>query len=55
MALDLARDYFNEIECGITSYYLEQKKIVDAQFLKVSEDQTMCYNEQPVGCQSFIK
>ena len=50
MALDLARDYFNEIECGITSYYLEQKNIVDAQFLKVSEDQTTCYNEQPVGC-----
>ena len=40
MALDLARDYFNE--CGITSYYLEQKKIVDAQFLKVSEDKTTC-------------
>ena len=40
MALDYARDYFNS--CGITSYYLEQTKIVDAQFLKVSEDQMTC-------------
>lgn len=40
MALEYAKDYFNS--CGVTSYYLEQQKIVDAQFLSVSEDNGTC-------------
>ena len=40
MALTYARDYFDQ--CGITSYYLNQSKILDAQFLSISEDETMC-------------
>ena len=40
MALTYARDYFDQ--CGITSYYLNQSKILDAQFLSISEDGTMC-------------
>ena len=34
MALKYAKDYFNSY--GVTSYYLEQEKIVDAQFLSIS-------------------
>ena len=40
MALKYAKDYFNS--CGVTSYYLEQEKIVDAQFLSISEDRRTC-------------
>jgi len=40
MALEYAKDYFNS--CGLTSYHLEQKKIVDAHFLSVSEDKSTC-------------
>ena len=40
MALKYAKDYFNI--CGVTSYYLEQEKIVDAQFLSKSEDRRTC-------------
>ena len=39
-ALEYAKDYFNS--CGLTSYHLEQNKIVDAQFLSYSEDKSMC-------------
>ena len=40
MALTYAKEYFDS--CGITSYYLNQGKIMDAQFLSISEDKTMC-------------
>ena len=39
MALTYARDYFDS--CGITSYYLNQSKILGAQFLSISEDETI--------------
>ena len=59
MALKYAQDYFNS--CGVTSYYLEQEKIVDAQFLSISElrrqknMQPTCRDEQSVGCQGFAE
>ena len=40
MALEYAKEYFNS--CGVTSYYLEQEKIVDAQFLSFSENYWWC-------------
>ena len=36
VAHEYAKEYFNS--CGVTSYYLEQEKIVDAQFLSFSEN-----------------
>jgi len=40
MAQTYAKDYFDS--CGITSYNLNQNKILDAQFLSISEDENMC-------------
>ena len=39
-ALEYAKSYFNS--CGLPSYYSEQKEIIHAQFLSVSEDKSTC-------------